>query len=190
MDLDQEITEDNIIAEPDNEFVDNSVVLYKRWHRRGFLTIKEIPDLPLMVEIGSIDPKTKKSISVTSCYVAGYKLATYLQAISQGTGALLYPEYPKDFDRKLPESFAVYGGGRSKEGPISRIFKIHYWMKNDKPQLDRFAWKCGHFTGKESDTGAFIADRSKPLSADLIMVPRQEMAEISFLLNQRKYRQL
>jgi len=190
MELDDEITEANIVKEPENDFVDNSVVLYKRWHRRGFLTIKEIPDLPLMVEIGSIDPKSKKAISTTSCYVAGYKLATYLKAVTTGNGRELYPKKENDTDHQYEESFATYGGGRTKEGPISRIFKIHYWNSKGNVVADRFAWKTGHFTGKENDTGAFIADRSKPLSADLIMVPRQEMAEISYLLDQRKYKLL
>lgn len=160
--------------------------IYKRWHRKGFISIRPWSDAGrFVIDIGTIDPNTKAKISNDIAYVNALDLLTYLKAVRDGYGTKLYPIMSPDKvpDRPSDESFVVYGGSDTAEGPISRIFKIHHWAykAGDNYQYDNkaFAWKIGVFKANRTSEGAFIAIRSQSLSYNMIKVDRLEMAKIA-----------
>lgn len=150
--------------------------LYKKWHRGGFMSIQPALSIGrVAIDIGAIDPNSKKFQGATKVWTPVVPLYTYLKAVYDFRAIDLYPENPK---AGIPtdEGFAAYGGKVTDTGPVSRVLKIHYW-NNDNSQA--FAWKCGHFKARTTSTGAFIPeDMGSPLSAHMIQVTRTEMAQI------------
>jgi len=160
--------------------------LYKKWFRSktnsGFLTIKPwFEGMKVKVDIGKTSAEGKL-ISSTNVYLDALDFAAYLKSIVIGSAVNIYPANER---AGVPtnEGFASYGGSDQNGKIISRIFKAHYWQSNDTYDAAAFAWKCGHFNAKKSDTGAFIPDMKSPLSVDSIRVTRQDISEISYRLD-------
>lgn len=160
--------------------------LYKKWFRSktqsGFLAIKPwFQGMKFKIDIGktSADGKLQGN---TSLYVDAIDFAAYLNSINVGTASSIYPKNEKQ-GIPTPEGFASYGGANIDGKPVSRIFKAHYWQNGEEFDSSRFVWKCGHFAARTSDTGAFIPDMKSPLSVDSIMVTRQDISSISYILN-------
>lgn len=160
--------------------------LYKKWFKSksqsGFLTIKPWFDgMKVKIDIGKTSPEGKL-ISSTNVYLDAIDFAAYLQSVVNGTAVNNYPANERA-GIQTNEGFASFGGADQNGKVISRIFKAHHWQSNETYDPTAFAWKCGHFSARKSDTGAFIPDMKSPISVDSIKVTRQEISEISFRLN-------
>jgi len=161
--------------------------LYKKWFRSktqsGFVSIKPwYQGLKLKIDIGKTSSDGKLTGS-TMVFVDAIDFAAYLDSIINGTAKTNFPMNEKN-GSPTPESFVSYGGGIIDSKPISRIFKSHYWQNlNDKTYDEKaFVWKCGHFTARKTDSGAFIPNMSSPVSVDSIKVTRQDIVSIAFIL--------
>jgi hypothetical protein len=157
--------------------------LYKKWFRSktqsGFLSIRPWFDaLKLKIDIGKTSADGKL-ISSTNVFVDACDFAAYLKSLTLGTGPINYPSNER-MGVPTDEGFVSYGGSLIDGKPISRIFKSHHWQNNDNYDTSAFAWKCGHFQARKSDSGAFIPDMSKSISVDMIKVTRSELATISY----------
>lgn len=159
--------------------------LYKKWFKAGgqagFLSITPFRRNGrfvgrFIVDVGKVDPNNNSPISSTKCYIDAIQLAVYLRSVFSGNADTLFP---KRGGTNSDESFLAYGGSPG-DNPIARVFKIEHWgATRDNPgNGNGFAWKCGHFKGNVTPTGAITADMSEPLSTDMIKVTRIEMAEI------------
>jgi len=161
--------------------------IYKKWFRTksksGFLSIRGALNIgKVAIDIGETGSDSLKSS--TMVYANAVDLAVFLRAVTEGRGKDLFP---KNRDSPSPEGFTHYGGSKNDGKVISRLFKIHHWQtgSGDNKSFDSsaFVWKCGHFEGRETDSGAFVPDMSKALGANLIKVSRREMATISYRLD-------
>lgn len=159
--------------------------LYKEWFRTktasGFLSITPWKAArKVIVEIGSVDSNNAVS-SATKCYVNAFDLALYLRLLTNGQAQSLYPVRQ---GVHTPESFIVFGGTPGAP-PIARVFKIEYWgaSKDNTGDPNGFVWKCGHFDGQVTDSGAIQPIYSKPRSGDMIKRTRLQMAYISGLMD-------
>lgn len=160
--------------------------LYKKWFRsktqNGFVSIKPwFEALKLKIDIGKTSPDGKL-LSSTNVFVDAVDFGAYLRAITLGTADTLFPQNDR-MGVPTPEGFVSYGGSTIEGKPVSRIFKAHYWQSGENVDPSAFAWKCGHFAARKSDTGAFIPDMKSPISVDLIKVTRQDIASISYLVD-------
>lgn len=154
--------------------------LYKKWFKAGsqsgFISITPWYEArKVSIDIGSVNPDTKAVVSSTKCFIDIIEFGTYLRAIVNGTAEKLYP---KRDQCPSPESFLSYGGS----GDLSRVFKIHYWSADAESigTAGSFAFKCGHFGGTVTKTGATIPNFKDRKSANLIKVTLLEMHEISY----------
>lgn len=179
---------------PKGEFVDHT--LYKSWFRTktsaGLINISpwfwdgdQKPVGKMSVEIAKVDPNNQgtKVLSSTKCYVDAIDLAVYLRAVATGNAKALFPKKSGTYS---PESFMVFGGSTKGTAPVARVLKIEWWgasAKNGEGDEGAFQWKCGHFEGRVSGTGAIEPDFSKPLSQDMIKRTRLQMAEISYRMD-------
>lgn len=160
--------------------------LYKKWFRtktqNGFVSIKPwLEALKLKIDIGKTSPDGKL-LSSTNVFVDAIDFAAYLRSIANGTGTRNFPANDRS-GIPTAEGFASYGGATLDNKPVSRIFKAHYWQNGEAYDEQAFAWKCGHFAARKSDSGAFIPDMKSPLSVDLIKVTRQDICSISYLVD-------
>lgn len=178
-DHDEHVVEPNKPASYTND-------LYKKWFRsktqNGFVSIKPwFEALKLKIDIGKTSADGKL-LSSTNVFVDAIDFGAYLRAIVQNTAVNAFPANDR-MGIPTAEGFASYGGGMIDGKPVSRIFKAHYWQANDTYDSNSFAWKCGHFAARKSDTGAFIPDMKSALSVDLIKVTRQDIHSISYLVD-------
>lgn len=163
--------------------------LYKEWFRSssaaGFISITPwfvdsdgSPVGKLVIDVGSVDPGTNEVQSNTKCYVDAVDLAVYLRSVVSETAERLYPVRSGVFS---PESYIAFGGTANPD-PVARVFKIEYWNSNASGagNPDAFAWKCGHFVGKVSNTGAIQPQYDKMIRNDTIRRTRLQMATISY----------
>lgn len=160
--------------------------LYKKWFRSkvqtGFLSITPWHQaLKMKIDIGKTSSEGKL-LSSTNVFVDAVDLGAYLKSVVSMTAPSIYPANEKT-GAPTAESFVSYGGAMIDGKPVSRIFKIHYWQSGEDYDSSAFAWKCGHFAARKSDSGAFIPDMKSPLSVDSIKVTRQEVASISYLVD-------
>lgn len=153
--------------------------LYKKWFKSsnasGFISITPWYDAAkLAIDIGSVDPNTKKNISSTKCFVDMVDFSVYLNAVLNGQGEKLFP---KRDQCPSPESFVSFGASAD----LSRVFKVHYWGADTDKEGDSraFVFKCGHFGGTVTNTGATIPNFKDRKSANMIKVTRLELAEIA-----------
>lgn len=159
--------------------------LYKKWFksgdRSGFLSLRPWLDVgKIAVDIGEL--KGKQLVSNTQVWANIVDLAAYLKAVTEGVAKTLYPANERG-GVPTAEGFTYYGGGRMEGKVVSRILKIHYWENKDETYDERgFAWKTGHFAGRESDTGAIIPDMKSCLSMNMIKMSRQDMAAANLRL--------
>jgi hypothetical protein len=160
--------------------------LYKKWFRSktqsGFLSIKPwYQGLKFKIDIGKTSPDGKL-LGSTMIFVDAIDFAAYLDSIINGTAKTNFPQNDKS-GIPTEEGFVSYGGGIIDSKPISRIFKSHYWQNSDKTyDQNSFAWKCGHFQARKTESGAFIPNMSSPVSVDSIKVSRQDVVSIAFIL--------
>jgi hypothetical protein len=160
--------------------------LYKKWFRSktqsGFVSIRPwFEALKFKIDIGKTS-SDGKLLSSTNVFVDACDFAAYLLSIANGTAHVNYPSNER-MGVPTDEGFVSYGGGIVDGKPVSRIFKSHYWQSSDTHDQSSFAWKCGHFAARKSESGAFIPDMSKSLSVDMIKVTRSEIATISYKVN-------
>lgn len=169
--------------EPRDDFEDD---VYKKWFRTkdrsGFLAIRTWLDAgKISVDVGELGQEGLKGN--TQVWANAIDLALYTRAVYDDRATALFPSQRNT----SPETFVYYGGGQIDGKPVSRILKIEHWStgSGDSKSYDAsaFAWKCGHFAARKTDSGAFIPDMSKGLSQNSIKVSRLEMAEISYRLN-------
>lgn len=175
--------EDSPVMNPPKEFTTD---LYKKWFRSktqsGFLSIKPwFAGMKFKIDIGKTNPDGKL-ISSTSVYLDAFDFGAYLRSIVNGTADKNFPANERN-GIPSPEGFASYGGAEINGKPVSRIFKAHYWQNGDSFDESAFAWKCGHFAARKSDTGAFIPDLKSPISVDFLKVTRQDICSISYLID-------
>ena len=160
--------------------------LYKKWFRSknqsGFLSIKPwYQGLKFKIDIGKTS-SDGKLIGSTMIFVDAIDFAAYLDSIINGTARTNFPQNDKN-GIPTEEGFVSYGGGIIDSKPISRIFKSHYWQNSDKTyDQNAFAWKCGHFQARKTESGAFIPNMTSPVSVDSIKVSRQDIVSIAFIL--------
>ena len=157
--------------------------LYKKWfkagNQSGFISITPwYSAAKAAIDIGSVNPDTKAVKSSTKCFVSMVDFAVYLRAIVNCQAETLYP---KRDQCPSPESYVSYGAS----GDLSRVFKVHYWGAGSDSEGDprAFAFKCGHFGGKVTQSGATIPDFKDRKSADMIKISRLELHEISYRLD-------
>lgn len=147
----------------------NTYNLYKEWFRTkdlsGFISISFWDVGQLVVEIGSVDPKTNKSISQTKCYVDPIEFLSYLNSILNSENTNTYPD----------KKFESFGGS----GNVSRVFKV---VPTDERALS-FFFKAGHFNGTVQSSGAISPDYSKPISRNEIRRSLLEVEKIRTVVN-------
>jgi hypothetical protein len=166
------------------EYVDTT--LWKKWTVfQGvgrFLTIRPwLEAAKVAIDIGETgDGGTLKGNTLAWANIVD--LATYLQAVRDGRGDLLYPANAKT-GANTKEGFSYFGGATVDGQPISRVLKIHHWPVKDAYDSTAFMWKCGHFKASKSQTGAFIPNMKEPLSNHAIKVSRLEMATLANVLH-------
>ncbi len=180
---DFEITPDNL-----NDKTKNNEEIYKIWSRTKevsrFLSVKYFAQgKKFIIDIGVTDNGSGKLKSSTFVFVDAVILLSYIRAINRGTAPNIYraSDNPKD-QLPCPESIIVFGGGIVEGKPIARVFKTHYWQSGGSYDPTAFAWKCAHFTAKQSSSGAFIQADSTPISNDSIKMTRKQIAEMEILL--------
>lgn len=180
------------LLEPDTGGFDSP--LYKEWFKTkttaGFISIvpwfydnNGKPVNKVVVDIGTVSPTSNTVESATKCYLDAISLATYLDLVVKHP-QIAVEAYPMNKWRaglNSPAGYIAYGGS----GSVARIFKIEYYGANKEsigtPGV--FQWKCGHFEGKTTSSGAIQPDFSKPLSQNMIRRTLVQMAEISYRLN-------
>lgn len=178
MDLDNE----NITPQIDNSNQTFTEPIFKKWFKTssaaGFLSITPWDGgNKFVVDIGATDPSGGSVKSSTKCFVDPVELGLYLQSVVNNSAVDLYP---KRSGCPSSESFIGFGGS----GTVSRVFKVHYWGAKSDVEGTRsgFAWKCGHFEGTVSNSGAIQPNYDKQLSTDMIKVSLLEMHEIEYRL--------
>lgn len=181
-DFEIEFQPDEEVAPAPKEFANP---VYKKWFKAGgnagFISIEPwLAGQKFVVDIGKVDPNTNKVVSSTKCWVNAVLLVNYLNLVNNDKGKEFFP--PRG-DCPSPESFVSYGGSGSP--PVARVFKVHWWgaKKDSEGDPKGFAWKCGHFKGVTTNTGAIKPQYDSLESADLIKVSRLEMQEIGLRLN-------
>lgn len=112
----------------------------------------------------------------TLVWAPALPFAVYLRAVANDTAQKLYPA---DGNDNPAETYMYYGGGKTADGPVSRILKVSYWPNTTDGQA--FQFKTGIFKARESATGAFLPDMKSPVSQNSIKVTRKEIAEISYV---------
>lgn len=160
--------------------------IYKKWFRSkdrsGFLTLRHWFEAgKVSIDVGELSGEGLKGN--TQVWTNAIALGTYLRSVTNGTAALLYPAQRGT----SAEAFVYYGGGKIDGRPVSRILKVEHWStgsgENRRYDESAFAWKCGHFVARQTDSGAYIPDMSQSLSQNSIRVTRTEMAEMSYRLD-------
>lgn len=180
---DFEITPDNL-----NDKAKNNEEIYKIWSRTKdvsrFLSIKYFAQgKKFIIDIGVTDNNSGKLTSSTFVFVDAVILLSYVRSINRGTAPNIYRASENSRDQlPCPEAIVVFGGGKIEGKPIARVFKTHYWQTGGSYDPTAFAWKCAHFTAKESGSGAFIQADGTPISNDSIKVTRRQIAEMEVLL--------
>ncbi len=179
----------------ENDEQQYSEPIYKRWFRTkdksGFISIipwfdNEKGIVKLNIDVGESDPSTNALRSSTNAFVDAYKFGSFVKAIANDTAKSIFPsknkkinnEWKPDPDHPTDESIAFYGGSNG----VARIIRIHHWQTPNGYDSSAFVVKIGHFEGNTSHSGAIIADMSKIISRNQIKVSRQEMAEISYII--------
>lgn len=160
---------------------------YKYWFsyngRGGFLSLSPwLETNKIAIDIGSskeVGGKTQLE-GHTQLWCNTLDLYAYLETIATGTAERYFPPNPKGgAGLSYPESYVYYGGGTMGDKVVSRILKVHYWEgKDSKPDMNAFAWKTGHFEGNKSASGAIMPNMNKPISGNLIKIPRLEMVKM------------
>jgi hypothetical protein len=183
------IDEDIVLVQPEEVTTETKQYrdpIYKQWfktkERSGFLSISPwLEANKFIVDIGEAgaDGKLKGS---TACYVDAITLSLYCKSVYDLTAKDLYPANAKN-GVPTDEALTIYGGSKPSGKVVSRVFKIHHWQKGQEYDLSAFTWKCGHFEGRESASGAFMPDLNKPISVNSIKVNRLQMAEIAYRMN-------
>jgi hypothetical protein len=141
-------------------------VLYKKWHRAGFISVGYWPHADrFFIEIGSLDRSTGKLNSATKCFVPVTQFLAYLHAEVHGTMPIIFPD-------------SFYGGSTVDGRSVSRVFKLAYWTSQGQPDSTARAFKCGHFEGIRTDSGAIKPDLKKMISMDLIKMTLAEIADL------------
>lgn len=171
---------------PDRKYEDD---VFKKWFKtgskQGFIAIRAaFPIGKFVIDIGETGEGSLKGN--TQCYVNAIDLATYVQAVYDGTATRIYRKNGKA-GVPTDEGLVYYGGSASDKNyngsPVSRVLKVHHWVtgSGDNASYDdnAFVWKCGHFAGKVTQTGAILPNMTSPLSVNSIKVTRQEMALIN-----------
>lgn len=155
------------------EYAKNQV--YKKWFFAGsvggFLSIRVWPDAGMFhIDIGQLNAK-KELVGHTEVWVPAIKFASYTRAVASGTYNLAYPN----------ATFAHYGGAMIEQKPMSRIFKVEYWTK-DEPQSG-LHFKNGHFNAKRTDQGAYQPLLKEEIRRNSIKVTYAELLEIAYRLD-------
>jgi hypothetical protein len=182
--MDREMS-DEYDDEHQNQEQDFGTDLYKKWFksgdRSGFLSLRPWLEAgKISVDIGEL--KGKQLVSHTQVWANVVDLAAYLKAVTEGTAKVLYPANEKQ-GVQTAEGFTYYGGGSMDGKIVSRILKVNYWQNSDNSYDERsFAWKTGHFAGRESGTGAIIPNMKECLSMNMIKLSRQDMAAANLRL--------
>ena len=191
MDIINEIVDSaisEIVTKPSIEY---SPAFYKEWFKSGtnagfigmtpWLESEESQSInKIIIDIGKLDPNNNVT-SNTKFYLKTVELAVYMRSVVAQTAEQFYPKRSGVYS---PESFISYGGTASAE-PVARVFKIEWWGSNKDSAGDNkaFAFKCGHFKGKVSNTGAIEPDFNSPISNNMIRRTRLEVNKMSYLLD-------
>lgn len=173
-------------ATTDKKYEDD---VFKKWFKtgskQGFVSIRAaFPIGKFVIDIGETGDGGLKGN--TQCYVNAVDLATYIKAVYDGVAPRLYTKNGKA-GVPTDEGFVYYGGSAKDKNysgnAVSRVLKVHHWVtgSGDSASFDNnaFVWKCGHFAGKVTATGAILPNMSSPLSVNSIKVTRVEMAQIN-----------
>lgn len=148
------------------------IVVHKIWRRGRFASFNYwAQGNKVVIDIGEFG-KDNKLTSNTKCYVDLLPFYTYLSAEHDDRITKVYPSFDKD-------GYSIFGGSAN----IARIWKSHWWMNGDTPDYGARVFKCGHFKGKPSSTGAVIADMSQPLSLSSIKLSLEELDHVYHSLN-------
>ena len=156
------------------------VEVYKKWHRRGFLSVKYwVKESKVQVEVGTIDPQTKKCTSSSQAYGDAYSFLSYLRAEINGNMNIVFPDFPNT-------QFQYFGGSIKPTGEvISRVFTSTYWRSNRDSPADPTAraFSCGTYAGRKNAQGAFEPDYKSAIDFNRVKVSLAEMAELFERLN-------
>ncbi len=140
----------------------------------GFLSIYPFDQgSKFNIQIGELDADNKL-VQVTSTYVEYVLLGAYLKAVVLGREKEAFT--PPKIE---PGTLQVFGGGNVDGNDVARVLKV------DPPsgEANSFNWKCGHFKGRKTSTGAYIPDMSSPIQTNYIKISRQTMHEISYIID-------
>jgi hypothetical protein len=147
--------------------------IYKKWHKTGFISVGYWAKASkFTIEIGSLGQDGSLK-SPTKCFVPVYQMLAYLHAEVNSQVVNVYPKFDL-------EGYSFYGGGKSPTGGVvSRVFKITNW-KDKVGNVDKSgrAFKCGHFAGQTTTSGAITPILSEMISSDVIKMTVSDLAEI------------
>lgn len=130
------------------------------------------------VDIGKVDPSNNSVVSATQCWVDAIELCVYLNAICYHHHLNLYP---KRYGVNSPSSFISFGGS----GEVSRVIKIEQWgsNKDNEGKEHEYAWKCAHFKGKRTETGAIEPIYNESIRMDMIKRNRSQLLVMHYRLD-------
>ena len=153
--------------------------IYKQWHKRGFLSVRYWPHAEkVQVEIGTIDPNSYKTLSVSKCFIGAYEFLTYTHAETYNQIDRIFPDF-------ATKDWQVFRGNVGEDGPISRVFTAGYWKPNKDaaPDPTRRSFRCANYVGKPTNSGAMMPIYDKPISFNMIQMTFAQIAELHHRLN-------
>lgn len=152
--------------------------LYKKWVRTkgverfgSFMTWFD-PDsdiYKLVVDIGSVEPETRKRISSSKAFVDAFEVGAFLSCIKDNTAHLFYKV--KD---KAPV-FVKYGGSSG----VSRVLTI---APAGEQRPDDFSFTVSHYKGRSTSTGAIVPIKEEKISSDMLLLSKAEICHLSYKL--------
>lgn len=153
-------------------------IIYKRWHRSGFVSIAYWASAgKVIIEVGATN-EDKSLRSATKCYVGATQFLAYLRAEVHKNVQWIFPEY-------TTQGYKLYAGSPNKDGElIARVFSIKLWKDREgKPDLTAREIRCAHFDGKKNSQGAVEPIYTAKRSEDYMKLLMRDIAEIFEALN-------
>lgn len=154
--------------------------VYKKWWTGGFISVRYWPNAEkVQIEIAAIDPKTKKTRSLSKSFIDTYPFLTYLHAEVHSNVEKLFPDF-------ATKGLQFFGGARDKEGEvISRVstFGPYKASKDAAPDMSKRSFRCAVYAGKEVGQGAFQPIYDKPISFDHIQMTHRDITHLYLSLN-------
>ncbi len=147
------------------EFKKNDELLYKQWHRKGFLAVEYWPEgNKVVIDIGTLNDNGKGLAGSAKCWLDAYEFLAYLRAELMRNVSRSFPNYET-------KGWAVYGGNAK----ASRVFRAGFWMGNDATARE---FNCEHYQPIMKEGGAIMPDTANPITKQKCKVTFAQLGQM------------